>query len=82
MTDAAAAPAAEGPAILLDLPAEAGTGVARITLNRPERRNALSEALTPALRAALDAAESDPDVRVIVLTGAAAGRFRPGAVRA
>ena len=44
--------------------------VATITLNRPEKRNALSESLTPALRAALDAAESDPDVRVIVLTGA------------
>jgi enoyl-CoA hydratase len=38
-------------------------------LNRPDARNALSPGLMRALGAAMVAAESDPDVRVIVLTG-------------
>ena len=44
--------------------------VATIALNRPEKRNALSDTLTPALREALLRIEADPDVRVLVLTGA------------
>ncbi len=44
--------------------------VATITLNRPEKRNALGEAMRPALREALLATEADPEVRVLVLTGA------------
>jgi len=44
--------------------------VATVTLNRPEKRNALSDKLTPALRAILLRLESDRDVRCIVLTGA------------
>lgn len=44
--------------------------VATITLNNPTKRNALSDNLTPALRRMLDATETDPDVRVLVLTGA------------
>jgi len=43
-------------------------GVGRITLNRPEKRNALSRALQGELRAALDAARAD--CRVVVVTGA------------
>jgi enoyl-CoA hydratase len=39
-------------------------------LNRPTKLNALSGALVAALVAALDDAEADPDVRVIVLEGA------------
>jgi enoyl-CoA hydratase/carnithine racemase len=46
------------------------SGVATITLNRPEKRNALSDRLTPALRNVLPVLEADTDVRVIVLTGA------------
>jgi len=42
-------------------------GVLRLTLNRPERRNALSLALLQALEAALVAAADDPETRVIVL---------------
>ncbi len=42
-------------------------GVLRITLNRPERRNALSEQLLTDLGIALDNAAADRSVRVIVL---------------
>lgn len=45
-------------------------GVAVLTLNRPERRNALSPELMDDLVAALRAAEADPAARVVVLTGA------------
>jgi enoyl-CoA hydratase/carnithine racemase len=47
-------------------------GVLTLTLNRPERRNALSGALVRALTEAFESAGSDPDARVIVLTGAGA----------
>jgi enoyl-CoA hydratase len=40
-----------------------------ITLNRPQRMNALSDALAAELRDALDALDGDPDVSVIVITG-------------
>ena len=42
----------------------------RLTLNRPDKLNALNGAMVAALMTALDAAEADPDVRVIVLSGA------------
>ncbi len=45
-------------------------GVAVVTLNRPERLNALSHALLVDLRGQLQELEADTDVRVIVLTGA------------
>ena len=41
-----------------------------LTLNRPERRNALSRALGQALRRAILQADVDPDVALIALTGA------------
>lgn len=43
-------------------------GVLTVTLDDPERRNVLSAPLVRALTATLDAAETDPTVRVIVLT--------------
>jgi enoyl-CoA hydratase len=46
---------------------------ATITLNRPEKRNALNEALTREFELALLAAEDDNDVRVVVLKGAGLG---------
>jgi enoyl-CoA hydratase len=44
--------------------------VRRLTLNRPEKRNALSNDLRRELYAALEAADADPDVRVIIIRGA------------
>ena len=49
---------------------EAG-GVAVLTLNRPEKRNALSRALRDEIMLRLDALEQSDAVRVVVLTGAA-----------
>jgi len=52
-------------------------GIARITLDRPERRNAIDAETHRQLRAALDRIESDPDIRVTVLSGAG-GTFCSG----
>jgi enoyl-CoA hydratase len=53
--------------LLLDDPLP---GVRRLTLNRPEKRNALSNELRGAVLDALKAADADPTVRVSVLRGA------------
>ena len=45
-------------------------GVLSLTLNRPEKRNALDAATIAALTAALERAELDADVRVVALRGA------------
>src|SRR5438128_7348620 len=44
--------------------------VATITLNRPQTLNAINPQMTAELHQALDAADADPDVRAIILTGA------------
>jgi len=44
--------------------------VAWLTLNRPQKLNALSEAMISALSAELDALSDDTDVRVVVISGA------------
>lgn len=43
--------------------------VALITINRPERLNALNMAVKRALQAAIERADADPDVAVLVITG-------------
>lgn len=48
-------------------------GVALLTLNRPDRLNAMSHQLVADLHAALDEVAADGDVRVVVLTGAGRG---------
>lgn len=53
--------------------------IARITLNRPEARNSLSDQMIDELLDAFDRAKGDPDVRVIVLTGAGDRAFCAGA---
>ena len=50
--------------------AELRDGVATLTLNRPEARNALSDELTPALRRMILRLGRDPAVGALVLTGA------------
>jgi enoyl-CoA hydratase len=53
--------------LLLDDP---HPGVRRLTLNRPEKRNALNNELRGAILDALKAADADPAVRVSILRGA------------
>lgn len=48
-------------------------GVAHLQLSRPERLNALSKAMLLEINSAMAAAESDAEVRVIVLSGAGKG---------
>jgi enoyl-CoA hydratase len=60
--------AADAPVlVLVDEPAP---GVRRITLNRPEKRNALNHHLRGQLIAALHDGDDDPDVRVQIVRGA------------
>jgi enoyl-CoA hydratase len=49
---------------------EASDGIARLTLNRPERVNAINRAMLEEIERVLDAAEADPSVRVLVVSGA------------
>jgi enoyl-CoA hydratase len=49
---------------------EVDEAIATITLNRPQALNAISPALERELHAALDAADGDKQVRVVILTGA------------
>ena len=44
--------------------------IGTIVLNRPEKRNAISQLMTEELKAALDEVASDDEVRVLLLTGA------------
>jgi 2-(1,2-epoxy-1,2-dihydrophenyl)acetyl-CoA isomerase len=60
--------ASPNPVILLNVSERIGT----ITLNRPEQRNALNGELIGALDAAVKQMADDPEVKVVVLTGAAA----------
>ena len=53
--------------ITLDVDAR---GVARLTLNRPEKHNALSGEICDELAEAAARIDADPAVRVVVLTGA------------
>jgi enoyl-CoA hydratase/carnithine racemase len=55
--------------------------VAVITLNRPEVRNALSDNLSPALRAMIRTCGEDPDVGVLLLTGAGSAFCAGGNVK-
>ena len=56
---------------LLDVDEE--TGVARITLNRPERLNALTFEVYDELRNTFRALDAEPEVRAVVITGAGRG---------
>jgi 2-(1,2-epoxy-1,2-dihydrophenyl)acetyl-CoA isomerase len=64
-----------------ELIAELDEGVLTLTLNRPQARNAMSRAMNMALARQLAAAELDPAVRCIVLTGAGQGFCAGGDVK-
>jgi len=53
-----------------ELLAELRNGVAILTLNRPESRNALSDTLSPALRRSMARLRVEEEVRCVVITGA------------
>ena len=58
---------------------EAGDRVARLTINRPERRNALSWEVVRGLREGVASAKRDDAVRVLVLSGSGEKAFCAGA---
>jgi enoyl-CoA hydratase/carnithine racemase len=62
-----------------DLVAESHAGVLTLTINRPERRNAVTWDVIAGLRRELAAAKVDPSVRVVVVTGAGDQAFCAGA---
>ena len=64
-----------------DLLATLEGGVLTLTMNRPEARNAMSRAMNQALQEQLAAAEFDPAVKCIVLTGAGKGFCAGGDVK-
>ncbi len=70
---------------MTDLRVARDGAVTTIVIDRPERRNALNEKVAQGVMRALDAAEADESVRVVVLTGAgdkafcAGGDLQPGA---
>lgn len=64
-----------------DLLATLDAGVLTLTLNRPDARNAMSRAMNQALQQQLAAAEFDPAVKCIVLTGAGKGFCAGGDVK-
>ena len=54
-------------------------GIARITINRPEVRNALNTAVRQELRKVVEEIEKDKDIRVAIITGAGDTAFISGA---
>lgn len=65
-----------------DLLIETRDGIAVLTMNRPERLNALSQAMMDTAIAALERCHADPGVGCIVLTGAGRGFCAGGDVKA
>lgn len=57
---------------------ERAGAVARVMLNRPEKRNALTRRFWPDMRAALAELEQDSDARTVILTGAGEAAFCAG----
>lgn len=57
---------------------EAAGPIGRVTINRPDKRNALNVTVMRELREAMTLAGADPAVRVVVLTGAGDKAFSAG----
>ena len=72
------------PGTALQLPTEKvlahkADGIAWLTFNQPERRNAISLAMWDAVTIAVEDFASDPAVRVVVMSGAGGKAFASGA---
>ena len=52
---------------------ELGGGIARLTLNRPDRLNSFNDAMHAEVRDAIQRVSADASVRVLLLTGAGRG---------
>ena len=65
--------------IRVEHPAPGHDGVALVTIDRPEARNALSFAILEELAESLEMLDGDPTCRVVVLTGAGDRAFAAGA---
>ncbi|HTT09955.1 MAG TPA: enoyl-CoA hydratase-related protein [Burkholderiaceae bacterium] len=52
--------------------------IATVTLNRPEKLNALTRAMWQQLGAAIESLSSDPDLRCVLVRGAGRKAFSPG----
>ena len=59
--------------------AEIEGAVGRIVFNNPERHNAITTDMFAALAAVVDAYEADPEIRVVVISGAGGRAFASGA---
>ena len=57
---------------------EVADPIATITLNRPEKRNAMNDEMRNELIEALERITSNADIRALVLTGAGKGFLRRG----
>jgi enoyl-CoA hydratase/carnithine racemase len=66
-------------ACLEDITYEKASGVARITLARPEAGNAITAAMHRSLRLAWSDVRDDPGIRVVIVTGAGSKHFCTGA---
>lgn len=64
-----------------DFLAEVKDGIAILTMNRPQARNAMSGPMNQALQKTLTEAEHDPEIKVIILTGAGKGFCAGGDVK-
>src|ERR1700733_12300549 len=53
--------------------------VALVTIDRPEARNAINAAVTAGIARAVEVSESDPDIWVVIITGAGGKAFCAGA---
>ncbi|MDB4995598.1 MAG: Enoyl-CoA hydratase [Myxococcaceae bacterium] len=65
--------------VLVERDEKAGAGVVLCTINRPEKMNALNAEVVTALRDAFATLQTDPSVRVVILTGAGEKAFVAGA---
>ena len=45
-------------------------GIATLTLNNPQERNSMTAEMVAEIVTSMDAAEADPNVRVVIVTGA------------